>query len=215
MHASDWLDRLIMRRTPFDTNALDDGLSPEAADFARGAMAEVASWPLEVCDRNMGVTQIVSDIRRFGRRGGRVVFIDYLQLLVGKLGGESRYEAVTEASRLLKVAAQESGVLVVALSQLSRGSIGSDGKARRPVLSDLRESGALEQDADDVLLIHRYEDDDTVVRDALHKKRYLLEFEQPICDIHFAKLRRGVPKVVPSWWHGSDQTFTPIDREAD
>ena len=182
--------------------------------MARSAVAHVTSWPLEVSDRNMGVTQIVSDIRRFGRRGGRVVFIDYLQLLVGKGAGESRYEAVTEASRMLKVAAMESGVLVVALSQLSRGSVASDGSLRRPVLSDLRESGALAQDADDVLLIHRYPDDDTEVRGVLRQNKYLLEHELPICHIDFAKLRRGVPRTTFCWWRGSDQDFSPIDREA-
>lgn len=221
MHAEDWIDRLIMQRTPFSTDALDDGLTSDQASHVAAALGPVHDWPLDVCDRNMGVDQVVADIHRFGRRGGRIVVIDYLQLLIGAERGQSRYEAVTEASRKLKVAAAESRVLVLALSQLSRGSIGTDGKPRPPVMSDLRESGALEQDADDIMLLHRYDDDDLKARADLREKGYLLEYDgdvnlgekrYPVCHLDFAKLRRGMPRRTMLWWVGEDQTFIEIDR---
>jgi replicative DNA helicase len=214
MPAADWLDRLIMQRTPFQTSDLDDGLSGDRADLVKRSMAEVADWPLEVCDRNLGVGSLCADLRRFARRGGRVVIVDYLQLLVRAARGQSRYEAVTEASRQLKVAAMESGVLLIALSQLNRGSVGTDGRSRPPVLSDLRESGALEQDADDVLLLHRYDDNDAGIRSVLAGRGFLLEHEGelPLVSVHFAKLRRGRPDRLAAYFSGEDMTFAPLDK---
>ena len=217
MPASDWLDRLIQQRTPFATSDLDDGINGDRADLVRRSMAEVADWPLEVCDRNMGVGSLCADLRRFARRGGRVVIVDYLQLLVRPTRGQSRYECVTEASRQLKVAAMESGVLLIALSQLNRGSVGQDGRSRPPVLSDFRDSGSLEQDADDCLLLHRYDDNDAGIRSTLYARGYILDHEDeqpamPLMSVHFAKLRRGRPNRYPAYFDGEDMRFTPLDK---
>lgn len=89
--------------------------------------------------------------RMVSLEGVSVVIVDYLQLITSK--GPSRYEAVTDISRALKVLAGHLGVPVVALSQLSRKVEERPDKRPRP--SDLRESGSLEQDADQILLLHR------------------------------------------------------------
>lgn len=91
--------------------------------------------------------------------GLKVVFIDYLQLMSGDKGKrfESKNIEITEITRTLKAIAKEFNVAVVALSQLSRASEKRKGRDIKPKLSDLRESGAIEQDADLVMFIHRPE----------------------------------------------------------
>jgi replicative DNA helicase len=100
------------------------------------------------------VAQIRSKVRTVQRREPvGLVVVDYLQLM--KLGHrvESRQQEVSEMSRALKLMAKELNVPVLALSQLNRGA--AAGPERMPQMSDLRESGSLEQDADVVLLLHR------------------------------------------------------------
>jgi replicative DNA helicase len=109
-------------------------------------------------DDNASVT--VMEIRAKARRlkakhnGLGLIVIDYLQLMSGN-SGESRQLEVSEISRNLKILARELEVPVIALSQLSRRL--EDRQDKRPQLSDLRESGSLEQDADIVMFLHRPE----------------------------------------------------------
>ena len=92
------------------------------------------------------------------QKGVRLVVVDYLQLMQGpsELRG-MREQEVAASSRTLKATAKEMDVPIIALSQLSRQSENRQGSNRRPQLSDLRESGSIEQDADMVIFIHRYD----------------------------------------------------------
>jgi replicative DNA helicase len=86
----------------------------------------------------------------------RLIVVDYLQLMKSPEYAENRVQEISDISRSLKGLARELDIPVIALSQLSRASEQRGGE-RRPILSDLRDSGAIEQDADVVLFIHRPE----------------------------------------------------------
>ncbi len=116
---------------------------------------EVSSAPLFIDDSpNMSMMEIRAKCRRLKQRHDlRLVVLDYMQLLSSGKKVESRQVEVSEFSRSLKLLAKELEVPVVALSQLNRGP--EQRQDKKPLLSDLRESGSLEQDADMVLLLHR------------------------------------------------------------
>ncbi|GAB3405630.1 replicative DNA helicase [Flindersiella endophytica] len=126
-------------------------------DWSRLArkMGEIAEAPLYIDDSpNMTMMEIRAKCRRLRQRHDlRLVIIDYLQLMTSGKRVESRQVEVSEFSRNLKLLAKELEVPVVALAQLNRGP--EQRTDKRPMLSDLRESGSLEQDADMVILLHR------------------------------------------------------------
>jgi replicative DNA helicase len=119
--------------------------------------SQLADLPLVVTDRNRGAAGVAQDARRVARRDGLgLVVVDYLQLLAPGERGERRELEVAAISRQLKTLAVDLRVPVVCAAQLNRDAERREG--RRPRLADLRESGALEQDADVVLLLHRDDD---------------------------------------------------------
>lgn len=134
---------------------------------------------------NMTIPRLRARVKRFKRRVGGLdlVVVDYLQLLRPAGKGQSRYEQVSEISRDLKLLAMELGVPVICLSQLSRDIESRPDK--RPMLSDLRDSGAIEQDANVVLLLYR-------------ESAYNENCAYPeIAELNIAKVRHGTPEVVP------------------
>ncbi|MCI8885825.1 MAG: replicative DNA helicase [Dorea sp.] len=130
-----------------------------------------------------------------------VVIIDYLQLMTGSVGKsqESRQQEISEISRSLKGLARELNVPVVALSQLSRAVESRPDK--RPMLSDLRESGAIEQDADVVMFIYR---DEYYNKDSEFKKQ---------AEIIIAKQRNGPVGTVNLAWLGEYTKFANLSRQ--
>jgi replicative DNA helicase len=118
-------------------------------------MGEVAEAPLFIDDSpNMSMMEIRAKCRRLKQRHDlKLVIVDYLQLMSSPKRVENRQQEVSELSRSLKLLAKELDVPVVALSQLNRGP--EQRSDKRPMLSDLRESGSIEQDADVVILLHR------------------------------------------------------------
>jgi replicative DNA helicase len=126
-------------------------------DWARLArrMGEVADAPLYIDDSpNLTMMEIRAKARRLKQRHDlRLVVVDYLQLMTSGKRVENRQVEVSEFSRSLKLLAKELEVPVLAISQLNRGP--EQRTDKKPMLSDLRESGSLEQDADMVVLLHR------------------------------------------------------------
>ena len=131
-----------------------------------------------------------------------MVVIDYLQLIQGsgKRGG-SREQEISEISRSLKILAKELNVPVIALSQLSRAA--EQRPDHRPMLSDLRESGAIEQDADIVMFLYR---DDYYNKDSEKKD---------IAEVIIAKHRGGSTGTVELLWLGSYTKFVNLERRFD
>jgi replicative DNA helicase len=118
-------------------------------------MGEVAQAPMFIDDSpNMTMMEIRAKARRLKQRHDlRLIVVDYLQLMTSPKRVENRQQEVAEMSRSLKLLAKELDVPVVAVSQLNRGA--EQRSDKKPQLSDLRESGAIEQDADMVILLHR------------------------------------------------------------
>ena len=130
-----------------------------------------------------------------------LIIIDYLQWMTGSIGrsSESRQQEISEISRSLKGLARELNVPVIALSQLSRAVEGRPDK--RPMLSDLRESGAIEQDADVVMFIYR---DEYYNKDSEYKKQ---------AEIIIAKQRNGPVGTVHLAWLGEYTKFANLSRQ--
>jgi replicative DNA helicase len=120
-------------------------------------MGEVSNAPLFIDDSpNMSMMEIRAKCRRLKQRHDlKLVIIDYLQLMQSGKRVESRQQEVSEFSRALKLLAKELEVPVIAISQLNRGP--EQRTDKKPQMSDLRESGSIEQDADMVVLLHREE----------------------------------------------------------
>lgn len=126
-------------------------------------MSEISEAPLYIDDSpNLTMMEIRAKARRLKQKADlRLIVIDYLQLMTSGKRVESRQQEVSEFSRQIKLLAKELEVPVVAMSQLNRGP--EQRTDKKPMLSDLRESGSIEQDADMVILLHRpdaFETDD-------------------------------------------------------
>jgi replicative DNA helicase len=136
---------------------------PQWLDIAKH-MGRVNNAPLFIDDSaNMSMMEIRAKCRRLKQRHDlKLIVVDYLQLMSSGKRVESRQQEVSEFSRSMKLLAKDLEVPVIAISQLNRASEARADK--RPMLSDLRESGAIEQDADVVILIHREDAYDKEVR---------------------------------------------------
>ena len=126
-------------------------------------MSEISEAPLFIDDSpNLTMMEIRAKARRLKQQHDlKLIVVDYLQLMTSGKKVESRQQEVSEFSRQLKLLAKELEVPVIAICQLNRGP--EQRTDKRPMLSDLRESGSLEQDADMVMLVHRpdaFEPDD-------------------------------------------------------
>ena len=163
------------------------------------ASAALSQTDIRIDDNpSITVAEMNAKLRRVENLG--LVIIDYLQLMQGSGYGKNdgnRVNIVSDISRSLKIMAKELNVPVVCLSQLSRGPEGRTDK--RPMLSDLRESGAIEQDADEVLFLYRdeYYNENTE--------------EKGVAECIVSKNRHGEVGTVKLQWVGQYQTFT--DRE--
>ncbi|BBL78279.1 replicative DNA helicase [Rubrobacter xylanophilus] len=159
------VQRLISQTTRIPTQALRSG-NVKAEDWPRlvRGVAEVSKAPIWI-DDTAGITlmemrakvrRLSSQLKARGETPLSLVVVDYLQLMVGQSGrAESRQQEVSEISRGLKVLARDLDVPVLAIAQLSRAV--EQRHDKRPLLSDLRDSGAIEQDADMVMFLYRDE----------------------------------------------------------
>ena len=161
---------------------------------------QISSAPLFIDDSpNLTMMEIRAKARRMKQKSDlKLVVIDYMQLMTSGKKVESRQLEVSEFSRQIKLLAKELEIPVVALSQLNRGPEQRNDK--KPMMSDLRESGSLEQDADVVILLHRED---------------VYDKESPRAgeaDIIVAKHRNGPTRTVPVVFQGHYSRFVDMQR---
>ena len=196
------VNRILSSEVGVDNKKISNGnLSPEEyMKFSEGVNS-VASINKIFIDDSPVLTP--AEIRAKCRKakleqGIGLVIIDYLQLMESKTQNGSRQQEISEISRGLKVLAKELNVPVIALSQLSRAT---EARAdHKPMLSDLRESGSIEQDADIVLFIHR---DDYYDKETENKNK---------AEIIVAKNRHGETGSVELGWEGQYTRFSNLAK---
>ncbi|ASS67622.1 MULTISPECIES: replicative DNA helicase [Paenibacillus] len=202
MSAAQLVQRMVCAESNVDAGRMRTGFL-EGDDWEKLTMAIGALSEAEIyIDDTPGIT--VSDIRAKCRRLKKernlgMILIDYLQLIQGRgKSGENRQQEVSEISRTLKQIARELEVPVIALSQLSRGV--EQRQDKRPMMSDLRESGSIEQDADIVAFLYRddYYDKET-------EKKNIIE-------IIIAKQRNGPVGTVELAFLKNFNKFVSLDR---
>ncbi|AZN38849.1 replicative DNA helicase [Paenibacillus albus] len=202
MSAAQLVQRMICAESNVDAGRMRTGYLEgddwEKLTMAIGSLSEAQIF----IDDTPGIT--VADIRAKCRRlkkerGLGMILIDYLQLISGRgKAGENRQQEVSEISRTLKQIARELEVPVIALSQLSRGV--EQRQDKRPMMSDLRESGSIEQDADIVAFLYR---DDYYDKESEKKN---------IIEIIIAKQRNGPVGTVELAFLKSFNKFVGLDR---
>jgi len=201
MGAAQLVQRMVCAEANVDANRMRTGFLEgddwEKLTMAIGALSEAQIY----IDDSPSIT--VADIRAKCRRlqqerGLGMILIDYLQLIHGRGKGDNRQQEVSEISRTLKQIARELNVPVIALSQLSRGV--EQRQDKRPMMSDLRESGSIEQDADIVAFLYR---DDYYDKESEKKN---------IIEIIIAKQRNGPVGTVELAFLKQFNKFVNMDR---
>ncbi len=202
MSRSEMVMRMLSAESGVDLQDLRKGRMEEAAWTALArTMSRITDAPIFIDDSpNMSLMEIRSKCRRLKQQHNlELVVVDYLQLLSSGKRVESRQQEVSEFSRALKLLAKEIDVPVVAVAQLNRGP--EQRTDKKPMMSDLRESGSLEQDADVVMLLHRedvYDKDSPRVGEA---------------DIIVAKHRNGPTGVIAVAFQGHLARFAEMAQE--
>ena len=196
MSADQLANRMLSSEAQIDSFKLRSGqLEPEDWEAIAYASNRLSEMDILIDDTpGITVTGMKSKLRRVKNLG--LVVIDYLQLMQGDSHNENRVQEVADISRGLKLLAKELGVPVICCAQLSRGPENRPDK--RPMLSDLRDSGAIEQDADIVLFLYRdeYYKDETP--------------EQSVAEVIVAKNRHGSLEKVKLGWIGRFTKFTNL-----
>jgi len=203
MSSQQLVDRMLASEAKVDSWKLRTGklTSDDEYERLRDAMDKLSNAPIFIDDKvDRTVLQMRSIARRLkAERGLDLVVIDYLQLITpgASRASDSMVQQVTEISRALKGMARELDVPVIALSQLSRAV---EQRRDRPRLSDLRDSGSIEQDADVVMFIHR--------EDKLNP-----DSDRPnIADVLIEKHRNGPVGRVELFFDSDRVTFLPVEK---
>ena len=199
------VNRMLCSEAMVDSNKVRTGkLDEEDWTKLAGSIGPLSEAEIYIDDTpGITVTEIRAKCRKLKlEKNIGMVVIDYLQLVQGSnRRNGSREQEISEISRSLKILAKELDVPVIALSQLSRAVEQRDD--HRPMLSDLRESGAIEQDADIVMFLYR---DDYYNKESA---------EKDIAEVIIAKQRGGSTGTVKLYWMGNYTKFVNIERRFD
>lgn len=201
MSKVDLVKRILSMHSKVDSQKMRKGnLEDEEWEKLLESTKEVGSSKLLIDDSSMTIADIRTKCRKFKMEQNLgLVIIDYLQLMNAGGRVESRQQEISTISRALKMLAMELNIPIIALSQLSRAVEARPDK--RPMLSDLRESGAIEQDADVVMFIYR---DDYYNHDS---------DEPGVAEIIIGKQRSGPTGTVKLGWQPEYTKFVNLQRE--
>jgi replicative DNA helicase len=209
MSSQQLVDRLLAAEAHVDSWKLRTGRLTDKDDFLRiqDALGKLSKTPLYIEDApSLNVLQMRAMARRLQsetenerKRGLGLIIIDYIQLITPRRETDNPVQQMTEISRSLKSLARELDVPVLAVSQLNRAV--EQRHPPIPRLSDLRESGAIEQDADVVMFIHR----EDKYKENTDRKN--------IAEIHIAKHRNGPTGMVSLYFNPAKTSFTSIAKE--
>ena len=198
------VNRILCSEAMVDSNKVRTG-KLEEDDWVKlaGAIGPLSESEIYIDDTpGISVMEIRTKCRKLKmEKNIGLVVIDYLQLVQGNKRTTSREQEISEISRSLKILAKEINVPVIALSQLSRAV--EQRPDHRPMLSDLRESGAIEQDADIVMFLYR---DDYYNKESEKKD---------IAEVIIAKQRGGQTGTVELLWMGNYTKFVNLERRFD
>ena len=203
MSAEQLVSRILSSEAMVDSVAMRTG-KLEDSDWDSLAQAVDGLYGCRILiDDTAGqtVTSMKAKLRRIREPIGMVI-IDYLQLMHGETRTESRVQEVSEISRGLKLMAKEMQIPVICCAQLSRAPEGRSSSDRAPMLSDLRDSGAIEQDADTVIFLYRPKSDD---------KNNQAQ-ESSIVKVSVAKNRHGEIKTIEMGWAGRYTKFRTLSN---
>lgn len=197
------VNRMLSSEAMVDSQIMRTGklLDEDWQKVAR-ALGPLSEAPIYIDDTSgTSIMEIRAKCRRLKlEKNLGLIVIDYLQLMQGRGRSESRQQEISEISRSLKILAKELNVPIITLSQLSRAA--EQRADHRPVLSDLRESGAIEQDADIVMFLYR---DDYYNPDTERKN---------IAEVIIAKHRNGSTGAVELAWLGQYTKFANLEKRS-
>lgn len=203
MSGEQLVQRMLAAETRIDSQRLRRGqIHDHELPIFMEAIGRLSETRIFIDDTpSITTNQLRTKCRRlYAEHGLDLIIIDYLQLMQAERPTNNRVQEISEISRGLKGLARELDVPVLAAAQLSR-AVEQRGD-KRPLLSDLRDSGSIEQDADIVMFIYRdeYYNPDTT--------------ERPnIAEIHIAKHRNGPTGTIDLYWHGKLATFRNLQRQ--
>ena len=206
MSAEQLVNRIISSEALVDSYALRTGeLKPEEWEHIAQAVSLLAGSDILIDDTSgITVTGMKAKLRRVDNLG--LVVIDYLQLMQSDRHIDNRVQEVAEISRAMKIMAKELMVPVICCAQLSRGP--ESRTVKKPMLSDLRDSGAIEQDADVVIFLYR----DDYYKNA-EGNDVPADTEQTVAEIIVAKNRHGSTDTIKIGWTGRYTKFRELAQE--
>ena len=203
MSSEQLVSRILSSEAMIDSYAMRSGnLKPEEWDKLAEAASRLAGSDILIDDTSgITVTEMKAKLRRVDNLG--LVIVDYLQLMQSDRRSDNRVQEVGDISRAMKIMAKELMVPVICCAQLSRGP--EQRNTKKPMLSDLRDSGAIEQDADVVMFLYRdeyYKTDEAPI-----------ENDGNICEVIIAKNRHGSTGTVKMGWIGRYTKFRSLADE--
>ncbi len=209
MGAEQLATRLLCSEAQVDSNLTRSGrMNAGQITKLADAMKVLSVAPIYIDDTaSITVTEMLAKAHRMKRTSGLgLIVIDYLQLMQGSGRVENRQQEISAITRSLKIMAKELNIPILLLSQLSRANEKRDKNSRKPMLSDLRESGAIEQDADVVIFLHR----DDYYRD---EQEEMDEQEKMRATAIIAKQRSGQTGNINLVWHGEYTKYVEVDEK--